>query len=505
MNEADARKYMKLAVEEMGKSVPEPRKDGKLTPKVGAVLVLPTGEVVTAHRGELRNGDHAEFTLLERKCRDRNIAGSALFVTLEPCADGARKEPKRACARRVVAARIKEVWVGREDPYPTVATKGIAYLKEMGVEVNLFDGDLQDEISRENDDFIKKAEEAAAIYEEDKPPQGLSRSALDDVSRATFGDLSPTALTAYKKKLGIESDAQLERTLSDEGLLVEEDGELRPTGFCTLLFGSNPRSRYPQAGVMATIEYAGGGEELEDFEGPLIEIPDKVEAWLKDKLPNLINRNQMTRTEGENLPLAPIREGLVNALIHRDYDIEGAKVQLKITPDAFSIQSPGKPISPITVEKMASFTASTLSRNPKLHYVFKQMNLAEERNRGMKTLRDLQDEGDLVPTVIFDDPYLTLALHTNPESAANEIAGTSVTDQLTPEEREGLHTLFSRRHLSAAEYAKELGVTTRTAQRHLGRFVQLGLASRKGAGPSTRYIIRGVVAAPVSDSSDDQV
>lgn len=61
------RTYMELAIEEMNKSQNEPRPDGKIPPKVGAILLFPDGTVVRAHRGELREGDHAEFTLLKRK------------------------------------------------------------------------------------------------------------------------------------------------------------------------------------------------------------------------------------------------------------------------------------------------------------------------------------------------------------------------------------------------------------------------------------------------------
>lgn len=39
----------------------EPRPDGKVPPKVGAVLVFAGGKVIQAHRGELREGDHAEL------------------------------------------------------------------------------------------------------------------------------------------------------------------------------------------------------------------------------------------------------------------------------------------------------------------------------------------------------------------------------------------------------------------------------------------------------------
>jgi len=74
----EPRRLMELAIEVMSQSVPEPRPDGKASPKVGVVLVKPDGMVETACRGELRHGDHAEFTLLERKSRGNKLDGSIL-------------------------------------------------------------------------------------------------------------------------------------------------------------------------------------------------------------------------------------------------------------------------------------------------------------------------------------------------------------------------------------------------------------------------------------------
>ncbi|MCW5821241.1 MAG: hypothetical protein KIT34_00470 [Cyanobacteria bacterium TGS_CYA1] len=57
------RKYMLMAIEQMEQTINENRSDGKTTPLVGAVLIRPNGTIEYAHRGELREGDHAEFTL----------------------------------------------------------------------------------------------------------------------------------------------------------------------------------------------------------------------------------------------------------------------------------------------------------------------------------------------------------------------------------------------------------------------------------------------------------
>lgn len=88
---------MQLAIDMMNKSVNEPREDGKVPPKVGAVLLFPDGRIETAYRGELREGDHAEYTLLERKLHNENLEGCILYTTLEPCME--RNSPKVPCCR----------------------------------------------------------------------------------------------------------------------------------------------------------------------------------------------------------------------------------------------------------------------------------------------------------------------------------------------------------------------------------------------------------------------
>lgn len=92
--------YMKLAIEAMKNSVDELNKDAP-SPLVGAVIVFPDGTHETAYCGEFREGDHAEYTLLDKKFRTQDLSDCWLFATLEPCGPGARKEPKLCCADRM--------------------------------------------------------------------------------------------------------------------------------------------------------------------------------------------------------------------------------------------------------------------------------------------------------------------------------------------------------------------------------------------------------------------
>ncbi|TWT80456.1 hypothetical protein CA13_18730 [Planctomycetes bacterium CA13] len=67
LSKVNARKLMELSIDVVKLSIPEDRGD-KVPPAVGALIWFPEEkEYMVAYRGELRDGDHGEFTLLERK------------------------------------------------------------------------------------------------------------------------------------------------------------------------------------------------------------------------------------------------------------------------------------------------------------------------------------------------------------------------------------------------------------------------------------------------------
>ena len=95
----DARdiEFVKKAIELARQSRHEP---GRVTPFVGAVATRDHELLETAYRGELKPGEHAEFTLVERKLKDAKLAGATIFTTLEPCTKrGAGKIP---CAEQLI-------------------------------------------------------------------------------------------------------------------------------------------------------------------------------------------------------------------------------------------------------------------------------------------------------------------------------------------------------------------------------------------------------------------
>ena len=98
-------------------------------PNVGCVIVK-DGIVVGEGWHERAGEAHAEVRALEKA--GESARGSTAYVTLEPCAHHGRTGP---CTDVLAKAGVKRVVAALEDPFPQVNGRGIAKLKEAGIQV----------------------------------------------------------------------------------------------------------------------------------------------------------------------------------------------------------------------------------------------------------------------------------------------------------------------------------------------------------------------------------
>ncbi|HEX3700765.1 MAG TPA: deaminase [Phenylobacterium sp.] len=118
------RRAVALARANLGRTAPNP--------VVGCVIVrdgVVVGEGATGEGGR----PHAEEVALDQA--GEAARGATAYVTLEPC--GERSAGHAACGARLAAAGVARVVVACGDPGAFASGRGLARLRESGVEIDL--------------------------------------------------------------------------------------------------------------------------------------------------------------------------------------------------------------------------------------------------------------------------------------------------------------------------------------------------------------------------------
>ena len=120
-------KYMQMALDLARRGWPSVL----LNPMVGALLVR-DGEVIGQGWHRSFGEAHAEIEAIRSVKNPDLIRGATLFVSLEPCCHHGKTPP---CADALIESGISRAVVASVDPNPLVSCRGIARLKEAGIEV----------------------------------------------------------------------------------------------------------------------------------------------------------------------------------------------------------------------------------------------------------------------------------------------------------------------------------------------------------------------------------
>ncbi len=138
----------------MREAIAESRKGALIAPPnpaVGCVIVRDGREISRGYT-HAPGSAHAEVDAIENAvAKGESIKGATLYVTLEPCSHYGRTPP---CALRIIREGAARVVVATLDPNPQVAGRGIAMLREAGIEVLI--GVCEDEAIESNIGFLTR-------------------------------------------------------------------------------------------------------------------------------------------------------------------------------------------------------------------------------------------------------------------------------------------------------------------------------------------------------------
>jgi ATP-dependent DNA helicase RecG len=313
---------------------------------------------------------------------------------------------------------------------------------------------------------------------------------------ATLDDLDWERVRQYTNRLEQLSQADPQEILRRRACLAESDGQLLPTCAGLLLFSQDP-SRWITNAEITAVRYPGtemGDQFLrEDIRGPLADQIRRAEAFLLANVPQQTILQGLIREEKPAFPEEVLREAIVNAVAHRDYQVQGESIQLFCFSDRIRVYSPGQLPGHITVENIVR---ERFSRNPVLVQVLADMGFIERLGYGIdRMLRLLENAGQPAPRFEETAAGFQVTLYTEaPTPRAEHVpvsSGPWSHLELNARQEQALRYLIDQGRITNREYqALCPDVSAETIRRDLSDLVHKDLLLRIGRKRATYYILK---------------
>jgi predicted HTH transcriptional regulator len=301
------------------------------------------------------------------------------------------------------------------------------------------------------------------------------------------------------------SQTNVQKELLNRGMLWRDTQSeiLRPTAAGLLLFGNAPDGVFPQCRITANA-YGGieRGEPI-DRRDIRLPLPKSIQEAFDFLVRNMRHTNTVvgfSRVEIDEYPYEALREALINAVAHRDYELTGSSIRVEKYADRIVILSPGLPPPPITIEKIRTLRYQPCSRNPNIARGLSYFERIEEQGDGIRRIVTVTtDMGLPAPqfqqidghfAVIFKGPGKSL-LKLKPQKPRPlfEVQPSKI-ETLTPNQKAIIRELLGKKQVEVPNLAAVLKVTEQSIRKDLRKLQKLKLAEKRGAARATYYVLK---------------
>lgn len=299
-----------------------------------------------------------------------------------------------------------------------------------------------------------------------------------DLVRGEIADTVSSATESGRYAFDAGNDPR--RALRDLALIASNGF----TNACDVLFAKRPSLRHPQTRVRF-IQFESdktGAAFLDDrwVEGPLFQVysqlMEKVGAHVR--VQSLFAPGERGREDHPNYSIEALREGLVNALAHRDYATFSGGVTVSVYPGRIEIWNSGRLPRGIKVADLKRVHPS-IPPNPDITHVLYLRRLMERVGRGTQKIIVACDALGARPPLWQDSPSgVTLTIYA---------ADGQVDYALSPRQAQLMEQLRPGDSIRLWDYVREQEVSERQARRDLAELEEAGFLIRSGRARATLY------------------
>lgn len=268
--------------------------------------------------------------------------------------------------------------------------------------------------------------------------------------------------------------------------LLRDTGKSLIASRAFMLLTDNP---YPHARVQCArfrgldmLEFA----DRKELTGSILDQVDETVSFVMNNVRLASKIEGLYRRDIPELPIAAVREIVINAIVHRSYSITSSPTFVAVFDDRVEITSPG--MLPLGMTIDGALSGHSNPRNAVLARFFREAKLTEGWGSGLSRAFLLCTNSGLQAPVIqeIDDSIRVTIFRDN---AQHSVSVASASLPLTDLDNLVLDYLEANPRAKSQEVAVDLKCSMRTARRSIDRLKEKHLLIRRGPNRSSIWIV----------------
>lgn len=205
-------------------------------------------------------------------------------------------------------------------------------------------------------------------------------------------DLSDLDMEEVKKTVDQLQESGKSMTTDTEEFLINngliQNGNI--TNACALLYAKNPSRFYTQCVIRLSVFSSDSPSDLveaRNYTGNIFKNAEAIFQFFDEYYKKSLVIDAPQRTEKWNYPRVAVREGVMNAIVHRDYSFYQGFLHIQVYPTHLDILNYGT-MEPIVLYATKGILDYSMLRNPDIAYQCYYRKLIEMRGTGIMRMND---------------------------------------------------------------------------------------------------------------------
>ncbi len=231
-------------------------------------------------------------------------------------------------------------------------------------------------------------------------------------------DFDRAKYNAWLKLSGITGRPCTEDVLVNIEAAEQAGGKLLFHNAGVLFFAKNVRRFFNQAYITCLLAKGTSKADIldrKDFDGGIVADIEDAMRFVARNTRAAWRIEAIQREDIPEYPMKALREAVINAVMHRDWFVDGANVFVELYTDRIEVVSPGGLPKGMT---LADLGTKSVRRNALIADLLHRIEFIEKAGTGIKRIRDEAREGGYPEPIWEVNGFTTAIFRPNPEVRA---------------------------------------------------------------------------------------